>query len=61
MTASLGLSLLAFWQLLGLPAEARAVSVTVAEWIPSIPLQTHERDRRPLRCRGASGSIRSRP
>jgi NADH-quinone oxidoreductase subunit L len=41
MTAALGLSLLAFWQLLGLPAEARAFDVTVAQWIPAIPLQTN--------------------
>src|SRR5438876_9525751 len=42
MTAALGLSLLAFWQLLGLPADARAVDVTVAQWIPSIPLQLRD-------------------
>src|SRR5437899_3308312 len=41
MTAALGLSLLAFWQLLGLPAEARAFDINVAEWIPQIPLQTN--------------------
>ena len=35
MVAALGLSLLAFWQLLGLPADARAYDVTVAEWIPT--------------------------
>src|SRR4051812_43436356 len=40
MTAALGLSLFAFWQLLGLPADARAIDVTVAQWIPAIPLQT---------------------
>jgi NADH-quinone oxidoreductase subunit L len=40
MTAALGLSLFAFWQLLGLPGDARAFDVTVAEWIPRIPLQT---------------------
>src|SRR5262245_24404357 len=40
MTAALGLSLIAFWQLLGLPAEARAYDVTLAPWIPSIPLAT---------------------
>ena len=33
------LSLVAFWQLLGLPADARAFDVTVAEWIPPIPLR----------------------
>src|SRR5581483_1629748 len=40
MTAALALSLAAFWQLLSLPPDARAVDVTVAQWIPSIPLQT---------------------
>src|SRR5712675_458108 len=40
MIAALGLSLVAFWQLLGLPADARAFDVTVAEWIPRIPLET---------------------
>jgi NADH-quinone oxidoreductase subunit L len=40
MIAALGLSLFAFWQLLGLPADARAFDVTVAEWIPRIPLET---------------------
>src|SRR5438128_1009252 len=41
MTAALGLSLFAFWQLLGLKEDARAYDVTVAQWIPSIPLQTN--------------------
>ena len=41
MAAALGVSLLAFWQLLGLPADARAVDVVVAQWIPNIPLATH--------------------
>jgi NADH-quinone oxidoreductase subunit L len=41
MTAALGVSLFAFWQLLGLPGEARAFDVTVAQWIPSIPLATN--------------------
>src|SRR6476660_5011495 len=41
MTAALGLSLLAFWQLLGLPAASRAYDVNVADWIPQIPLATH--------------------
>ncbi|HET6958768.1 MAG TPA: NADH-quinone oxidoreductase subunit L [Vicinamibacterales bacterium] len=41
MAAALGLSLFAFWQLLGLPADARAFDVTVAEWIPRIPLETN--------------------
>ena len=40
MTLALGLSLVAFWQLLGLPADARFYDVTVAEWIPRIPLET---------------------
>src|SRR5262245_2492941 len=40
MTAALGLSLLAFWQLLGLPAESRAYEVTLGPWIPPIPLAT---------------------
>src|SRR5712691_11439320 len=39
MLAALGLSLVAFWQLLALPPDARAFDVTVAQWIPSIPLQ----------------------
>ena len=41
MCAALGLSLFAFWQLLGLPSEAREHTVTIAQWIPTIPLQTH--------------------
>ena len=40
MAAALGLSLFAFWQLLGLPADARAFDVNVADWIPQIPLAT---------------------
>ena len=32
---------MAFWQLLGLPADARGVDVVVAQWIPSIPLATY--------------------
>ena len=40
MVAALGLSLLAFWELLGLPTDARFYDVTVAEWIPRIPLET---------------------
>jgi NADH-quinone oxidoreductase subunit L len=39
MTAALGLSVVAFWQLLALPPEARAFDVTIAQWIPSIPLE----------------------
>src|SRR5262245_23865588 len=42
MLAALGLSLVAFWQLLGLPAEARAFDINVLEWIPKIPLATHD-------------------
>ncbi len=40
MLAALALSIAAFWQMLGLPAEARAVDVVVAQWIPQIPLAT---------------------
>ena len=40
MTLALGLSLIAFWQLLGLPADARAYDVTLAPWFPAIPLAT---------------------
>jgi len=40
MVAALGLSAWAFWQLLGLPADARAYDVVVAQWIPQIPLAT---------------------
>ncbi len=42
MMLALGLSLLAFWELLGLPAEERAFDVVVADWFPSIPLQLHD-------------------
>src|SRR6476660_1116015 len=42
MLAALALSLVAFWQLLGLPAEARAFDTNVLEWIPKIPLATHD-------------------
>ncbi|MCU1385192.1 MAG: proton-translocating NADH-quinone oxidoreductase, chain [Acidobacteria bacterium] len=41
MLAALGLSLFAFWQLLGLPADARAYDINVADWIPRIPLETN--------------------
>jgi NADH-quinone oxidoreductase subunit L len=41
MAAALGLSAFVFWQLLGLPADARGVDVVVAQWIPSIPLATY--------------------
>ncbi len=40
MAAALGVSLMAFWQLLGLPSDARGIDVVVAQWIPSIPLAT---------------------
>jgi NADH-quinone oxidoreductase subunit L len=40
MAAALGLALFAFWQLLGLPAEARAYDYTAFDWIPRIPLET---------------------
>src|SRR4029077_13949197 len=39
MAGALGLSLVAFCQLLGLPSAERAFDVTVAQWIPTIPLQ----------------------
>ncbi len=39
MAAALGLSLVAFTQLLALPSAERAFDVTVAPWIPTIPLQ----------------------
>jgi NADH-quinone oxidoreductase subunit L len=40
MALALGVSLVAFWQLLALAPEARAFDVVVAQWIPSIPLAT---------------------
>ena len=40
MAAALGLALFAFWQLLGLPAEARAFDYNAFDWIPDIPLAT---------------------
>src|SRR5262245_10150346 len=40
MTVALGIGLVAFWQLLGLPAESRVHDVVVAPWIPTIPLAT---------------------
>ena len=51
---ALGLSLIAFWQLLGLPADARAYDVNVADWIPRIPLATHVGPRRALEGLGAA-------
>jgi NADH-quinone oxidoreductase subunit L len=41
MTIALAIALVAFWQLLGLPADARAYDVVIAQWIPTIPLATH--------------------
>src|SRR5207248_8043937 len=40
MTAALGLAVVAFFEMLGLPAEQRAFDVVVAQWIPRIPLAT---------------------
>ena len=42
MTVAFGLSLVACWQLLALPSEARAFDVVIAQWIPKIPLATHD-------------------
>src|SRR3989441_3411837 len=42
MVGALGLSLLAFWQLLDLPHDSRAYDVAVGQWIPSIPLRTSD-------------------
>jgi NADH-quinone oxidoreductase subunit L len=39
MAAALGLSLYAFWQLLGVDASHRVHDVVVATWIPRLPLQ----------------------
>ena len=39
MLAALGVSLVAFWQLLALPPDARAYDVNVAQWFSAIPLQ----------------------
>ena len=41
MMAALGLSLFVFWQLLGLPADARAYDFIGPDWIPRIPLATN--------------------
>ncbi|HMD33762.1 MAG TPA: NADH-quinone oxidoreductase subunit L [Vicinamibacterales bacterium] len=40
MTAALGVSVFAFWQLLQLHPDARAFDYVVATWIPRIPLET---------------------
>jgi NADH-quinone oxidoreductase subunit L len=42
MVLALGLSIVAFWQLLGLEGAARAHDVIVADWIPAIPLGMHD-------------------
>src|SRR5437773_1850646 len=45
MLAALGVSIAAFWQLVGLPAEgnpAREHIVVLAQWIPALPLQVHD-------------------
>ena len=34
------IAIVAFWQLLGLPAESRAYDVVVAQWFPPVPLMT---------------------
>jgi NADH-quinone oxidoreductase subunit L len=39
MAGALGVSVYAFWQLLGLEPAARVHDVVVASWIPSLPLQ----------------------
>src|SRR6476620_7304288 len=40
MTAALVLSVVAFWQLIGLPEQARSYDVVIARWIPSIASRT---------------------
>jgi NADH-quinone oxidoreductase subunit L len=40
MAGALGLSVYAFWQMLGLPPETREHVVTLASWIPPIPAAT---------------------
>src|SRR5205814_6393015 len=40
MLAAFGLAIYAFWELLGLPSEAREHVVTLGNWIPPIPLAT---------------------
>jgi NADH-quinone oxidoreductase subunit L len=42
MTGSLVLGLLAFWQLVALPADERVYDVVVADWIPRIPLAVRD-------------------
>src|SRR5260221_13423244 len=40
MAGALGLSLYAFWEMLGVPPEMRDHVVTLGDWIPPIPLAT---------------------
>jgi NADH-quinone oxidoreductase subunit L len=40
MAGALGVSIFAFWQMLGLPPDARDHVVTLGHWIPPIPLAT---------------------
>ena len=40
MIASLGVSLVAFWRLLALAPESRAIDSVIGPWIPNIPLAT---------------------
>src|SRR5262245_45402501 len=42
MVLALGLSIVAFWQLLSLEPAARAHDVILADWIPAIPLGMHD-------------------
>jgi NADH-quinone oxidoreductase subunit L len=42
MLGALILAVYAFSQLIGLPADARAYDINVADWIPRIPLGTHD-------------------
>ena len=61
MALALGVSLFAFWQLLGLPGDARAYDVVVAavDSVDSARRSTTEPSGR-FRCPGASASIRCR-
>jgi NADH-quinone oxidoreductase subunit L len=42
MLGALIVAVYAFFQLLGLPADARAYDINIADWIPRIPLGTHD-------------------
>jgi len=42
MMLALGLSIVAFWELLGRPADQRAFDVIGPDWFPAIPLQMHD-------------------